>query len=87
MVFDAGGMQYRYTIGPVETHIPVGPATMMAGKLIIPVSDGLGVYDPETGVNERFIPLRRTPAKSAVVPSVAGSTLLEQRGDTLVALG
>lgn len=87
MVFDAGGMQYRYTIGPVDTHIPIGPATMMAGKLIIPVSDGLGVYDPETGANERFIPLPRTAARSAVVPSVAGSTLLEQRGGTLVALG
>ena len=87
MVFAAGGMQYRYTIGPAGPHIPLGPATMMAGRLIVPVSDGVGVYDPATGVNERYIPLRRPPAQSAVVPSVAGSTLLEQRGDTLVALG
>ena len=62
MVFAASGMQYRYTVGPVDTHIPIGPATMMAGKLIIPVSDGVGVYDPKTGANERFIPLRRLPA-------------------------
>jgi hypothetical protein len=60
---------------------------MMAGRLIIPVSDGVGVYDPKTGVNERFIPLRRQPAQSAVVPALAGSVLLEQRGDALVALG
>jgi hypothetical protein len=78
MVFSASGMQFRYTIGPV---------TMMAGKLIVPVSDGIGVYDPVTGVNERFIPLQRPPVQSAVVPSVAGSTLLEQRGGNLVALG
>ena len=87
MVFAASGMQYRYTVGPADTHIPIGPATMMAGRLIIPVSDGVGVYDPTTGANERYIPLRRPPAQSAVVPGVAGSTLLEQRGGTLVALG
>jgi hypothetical protein len=86
LVFSSG-MQYRYTVGPLGSHVPVGPATMMAGRLIIPVSDGVGVYDPTTGVNERFIPLRREPSKSAVVPGVAGSVLLEQRGGTLVALG
>ncbi len=87
LVFSASDMQYRYTLSPVDTHVPVGPAAMMAGRLIIPVSDGVGVYDPVTGVNERFIPLSRSPAPSAVVPGVAGSTLLEQRGGTLVALG
>ena len=87
LVFSSSGMQYRYTVGPVGSHVPVGPATMMAGRLIIPVSDGIGVYDPTTGVNERFIPLRREASKSAVVPGVAGSVLLEQRGGTLAALG
>ena len=28
----------------------------------------------------------RPPSRAAVVPSVAGTTVLEQRGDTLVAL-
>ena len=87
MVFSAGNMQYRYTVGPDATHVPIGPATMMAGRLIIPVSDGIGVYDPTTGVKERFIPLRRQPAQSAVVPGVAGSVLLEQRGGSLAAMG
>jgi hypothetical protein len=87
MVFSANGMQYRYTIGPVGPHVPIGPATMMAGKLIVPVRDGVGVYDPVTGVNERYIPLRREASDSAVIPGVAGSVLLEQRGPTLVALG
>jgi hypothetical protein len=87
LVFSADGIEYRFTVGPVDTHVPVGPATMMAGRLIIPVSDGVGVFDPRTGVNERFIPLKRRPAQSAVVPGVAGSVLLEQRGATLAALG
>jgi hypothetical protein len=87
LVFSAGGLTYRFTVGPVGPHVPVGPGTMMAGKLIIPVSDGVGVYDPNTGVNERFIPLPRDPSTSAVEPAVAGSVLLEQRGGTLVALG
>jgi hypothetical protein len=87
LVFSASGMHYRYTVGAVDTHVPVGPATMMAGRLLIPVSDGVGVYDPTTGVNERFIPLRREKTTSAVVPGVAGSVLLEQRGGTLAALG
>ena len=87
MVFSASGMQYRFTVGPAGPHVPIGPATMMAGRLIIPVSDGVGVYDPTTGVNERIIPLPRKPAQSAVVPGMAGSVLLEQRGGSLVALG
>ncbi|OBK75614.1 hypothetical protein [Mycobacterium sp. 1274761.0] len=87
MVFSASGMQYRFTIGPLGTHVPIGPATMMAGRLLLPVNDGVGVYDPNTGINERFIPLRRQPAPSAVVPGVAGSVLLEQRGPSLAALG
>jgi hypothetical protein len=87
LVFSASGLQYRYTVGPVGTHVPIGPATMMAGRLLIPVSDGVGVYDPANGVDDRFIPLPRKAAQSAVVPSVAGSVLLEQRGPALVALG
>jgi hypothetical protein len=87
MVFSASGLQYRYTVGPAGTHVPVGPATMMAGRLLIPVSGGVGVYDPTTGVNERFIPVQRAASTSAVVPGVAGSVLLEQRGPTLAALG
>jgi hypothetical protein len=87
LVFSSSGMQYRFTVGTVDTHVPVGPGTVMAGRLIIPVSDGVGVYDPTTGVNERFIPLKRERSKNAVVPGVAGSVLLEQRGGSVVALG
>ena len=87
MVFDANGLRYRYTVVASGPHVPVGPATVMAGRLIVPVTDGVDVFDPATGAGERHIPLWRPPMQSAVVPAVAGSTVLEQRGDELVALG
>jgi hypothetical protein len=55
--------------------------------LLVPVTDGYDFFDAATGKGERHIPLRRPPASGPVVPAVAGPTLLEQRGDTLVALG
>ena len=60
---------------------------MMAGKLLVPVTGGIAVCDPQTGVGEGFLPVHRTPQSAAVIPVVAGSRVLEQRGDTLVALG
>jgi hypothetical protein len=87
MVFSANGLRYRYTVAPSGNNAPLGPATMMAGKLLVPVTDGYDVFDPATGTGERHIPLLRPPGSAAVVPAVAGSTLLEQRGDELVALG
>jgi hypothetical protein len=87
MVFSAAGLRYKYTVAAAGPAIPAGPAAMMADRLIIPVTDGIGVYDPATGANDRYIPVQRPPGGAAVVPAVAGSTLLEQRGDTVVALG
>lgn len=87
VVFAANGLRYKYTVAPSGPHVPVGPAAMMAGRLIVPVTDGIDVFDPVTGAGERHIPLQRPPTRSAVVPAVAGSTVLEQRGDELVALG
>ena len=87
MVFDSANLTYRYSIGPAGSSVPVGPATLMAGKLLVPVTDGIAVCDPVTGVGEGFLPVQRQPTNSAVIPAVAGSQLLEQRGDTLVALG
>jgi hypothetical protein len=87
MVFSANGLRYRYTVSPAGANIPVGPATMMAGRLLVPVTDGYDVFDPVSGSGERHIVLRRPPSTDAVVPVLAGSTLLEQRGEELVALG
>lgn len=87
MVFSANGLRYRYTVSPAGRNIPLGPATIMAGRLLVPVTGGYDVFDPRTGQGDRHIPLDRPPTAEAVVPAVAGSTLLEQRGDELVALG
>jgi len=87
MVFSANGLRYKYTVAPSGRNAPVGPATVMAGKLLVPVTDGYDVFDPAGGKGERHIPVGRPPGSGPVVPAVAGSTLVEQRGDTLVALG
>jgi hypothetical protein len=87
MVFSANGLRYKYTVAPSGRNAPVGPGTVMAGKLLVPVTDGYDVFDPAGGKGERHIPVQRPSSSGPVVPAVAGSTLLEQRGDTLVALG
>lgn len=86
MVFEANGLKYKYTVTPVNGQAPVGPATLMAGRLLVPVTSGYDVFNPETGAGESHIAVQRPPSQSAVIPNVAGTTLLEQRGDTLVAL-
>jgi hypothetical protein len=87
MVFSANGLRYRYTVSPSGDNMPLGPGTMMAGRLLVPVTGGYDVFDPATGAGVEHIPLQRPPSSAAVVPSVAGSTIIEQRGDQLVALG
>jgi hypothetical protein len=87
MVFSANGLGYKYTVAPAGRNVPVGPATIMAGRLLVPVTGGYDVFDPETGQGERHIPVTRPSTSAPVVPAVAGSTLLELREDQIVALG
>ncbi|BBZ27235.1 hypothetical protein MMAD_15300 [Mycolicibacterium madagascariense] len=87
MVFDADQLKYRFTVSPVNGQAPVGPAMQLAGKLLVPVTSGYDVFNPQTGAGESHIALSRPPSQAPVVPGVAGATVLEQRGDTLVALG
>jgi hypothetical protein len=91
MVFDGTNLTLRYTIAAGETTTPLGPGVMMAGQLLVPVTGAIGVYDPVSGASNRYIPVDRPtntlqPGR-AVVPAVLGSRILEQRGDTVVALG
>lgn len=88
VVFDATKLAYRYAISAGDPAMPLGPAAMMANRLLIPLSGGVGVYEPSAGTLERVIPVAR-PADTAgpVVPNVSGSILLEQRGAAVVALG
>jgi hypothetical protein len=87
IVFDSTSLTQRYTIAAGETTAPLGPGAMMAGQLLVPVTDGIGVYNPLSGANNRYIPVSRPPSKSAVIPAVSGSRVFEQRGDSVVALG
>ncbi|MGE0220799.1 Rv3212 family protein [Mycolicibacterium sp.] len=87
MVFSANNLEYRYTVAASGPNAPVGPATIMAGKLMVPVSSGYDVFDPVTGEGDRHIPLQRPPVDGPVVPAAAGDMLVEQRGDEVVALG
>jgi PQQ-like domain len=87
MVFDAANLTYRYSIAAAGPAVPVGPATMMAGKLLVPVTGGIAVCDPVTGDVARYLPVTRPPGSSPVIPVVSGSQVIEQRGNTLVALG
>jgi hypothetical protein len=91
MVFEASNLTLRYTIAAGETTVPLGPGVTMASKLLVPVTDAIGVYDPVSGANERYIPVNRAPSSlepgRAVIPAVSGSRVFEQRGDTVVALG
>ena len=87
MVFDSSTLALRYTIAAGETTAPLGPGAMMAGKLLIPVTGAIGVYDPISGANERYVPVDRAGGNSPVIPAVSGSRVFEQRGNTVAALG
>lgn len=87
MVFDANELRYRFTVNAVDGQSPVGPGVVMAGKLLVPVTNGYDVFDTRSGTGERHITVNRTPEQGAVVPAVAGSMIVEQRAGTLVALG
>ena len=87
MVFSANGLRYKYTVTPSGPNRPLGPAVVMAGRLLVPVTGGYDIFDPISGAGERHIGLQRPASSDAVVPAVAGSTVLEQRGGEVVALG
>ncbi|HEX6353979.1 hypothetical protein [Actinophytocola sp.] len=64
----------------------LGPGTAFAGKILVPVTGGLAVLDPATGEYVGRIPVDRGDYEGLVTMSKIGSIVLEQRGDTLVAL-
>ena len=60
---------------------------MMAGRLLVPVADGLAVIDPANGDSERVIAVAHPPGSGPVLPAVVGSTVVEQRGAVLTGYG
>lgn len=86
MVFDTT-LGYRFTISGEGPNAPLGPATMMAGRLLVPVADGLAVHNPADGARERVIPLPHPAGKGPVMPAVFGQMVIEQRDATVAAYG
>jgi hypothetical protein len=86
MVFD-NKLAYRFTISGDGPLAPVGPATMMAGELLVPVAGGLAVYTTNDAVRERVIPLTHPEGTGAVMPAVWGPMVIEHRGGRLAAYG
>jgi len=77
----------RFTIHTEEGVAPLGPGAMMAGKLLVPLTKGIGVYDPANGMVERVIAVTHPDGTGPVVPTVTDSKVIEQRGQTLAAFG
>jgi len=64
----------------------LGAGTVFGGRLLVPVADGLDVLDPVTGESVGVIGVDRGDHRGPVTTSSIGTVVLEQRGDTLVAL-
>lgn len=86
VVFD-NKLGYRFTISGEGPLAPVGPAAMMAGRLLVPVAGGLAVYTTNDAVREGVIPLSHPEGTGAVMPAVWGPMVIEQRGGRLAAYG
>lgn len=63
-----------------------GPGTLFAHHLVVPIQGGLAVLDDKTGATVRTIGVDRRGYTGKVELTSIGPMLLEQRGDTLVAL-
>ena len=83
MVFD-DELNYRYTF---RSTTALGPATMMADQLLVPVADGLAVVNPDDGVVEKLIPLSHPAGDGPVIPAVNGTMVIEQRGAAIAGFG
>ncbi|TWP49313.1 hypothetical protein FKR81_24700 [Lentzea tibetensis] len=75
------------TLAPMWTvKDTLGSGTTLAGRILIPVRDGLKVFDQATGAEIGTISVKRDGYDGPVRLATAGPVVLEQRGETLVAL-
>ena len=86
MVFDKK-LAHLFTITGDGPAAPVGPATMMAGRLLVPVAEGLAVDDPGDGARDRVIALAHPEGTGAVLPAIIGQMVIEQRDGRVAAYG
>jgi hypothetical protein len=64
----------------------LGPGSAVAGRLLVPVPGALAVLDPPSGAQLGTLAVDRGGYRGPVLTANAGDVILEQRGDTLVAL-
>ncbi|MEV0332181.1 hypothetical protein [Nocardia sp. NPDC050717] len=77
------------TLQPVWT-VPdaLGTPALMAGRLLVPVADGLLAVDTANGATVARIPVHRNDYDGGTISTaVLGTTVLERRGGQLYALG
>ncbi|CCQ17072.1 putative uncharacterized protein [Rhodococcus sp. AW25M09] len=65
----------------------LGSGSVMAGRLVVPVPDGIAVVDLATGTSITDIPVDRGDYSGPIQTSVIGDVIVEQRGTDVVALG
>lgn len=63
-----------------------GPGTVYADRILVPVPGGLAVVDPANGNRGPDVKVDRKGYQGQVRLATLGDVLLEQRGDTLVAM-
>ncbi|MGH4014104.1 MAG: Rv3212 family protein [Pseudonocardiaceae bacterium] len=63
-----------------------GPGSAVEGRLLLPTPGALSVLDASTGKDIRTLPVDRGGYLGPVGTATSGGLVLEQRGDTLVAL-
>ncbi|MDN6461206.1 MAG: hypothetical protein L0J94_06175, partial [Corynebacterium flavescens] len=64
----------------IGTPVAAGP------ELLVPVPEGIAVVDASNGSTRYTIPVDRGDYRGAVYLSLAGESIIEQRGDVAVAL-
>ncbi|SES43961.1 hypothetical protein [Actinokineospora terrae] len=64
----------------------LGPGVVFAGRVLVPVPDGLAVLSQADGARIGTIPVNREGYTGPVTMNTIGPMVLEQRGPTLVAL-
>jgi hypothetical protein len=63
-----------------------GPGAAFAGRMLVPVADGLAVIDQTTGERVGVLPVARDGYTGPIAMAAIGPIVLEQRGPLLVAL-
>jgi hypothetical protein len=81
VALDVGALRPRWTRAG-----SLGPGSVLAGRLLLPTPGALAVLDVATGRQVGTLPVDRGGYRGPVRTAGAGEVVLEQRGDTLVAL-